>query len=147
MALEKISLKDLVRAGQRELDLHEAYEYDNLPTKGPVDTEAHIQLSSTGLTIRGKYHATIEEPCDRCAEPFQREIDERFKEDFVYSSLVEEASGGDLELHSEDYYESIDPAGALDVKDLIYQLIVLAISHDRICQKETCFIHAVSKEI
>ncbi len=143
MVLEQIKVKDLLRANQKELTVNEQYEYDDLPTTGPVDVKAYIELNSTGLVVKGRFAANVEEPCDRCYEPFERTLHGRFEDRFVYQSLIEEhPAGAEVELHDEDFYDTLGADGLLDLKDLIYQHIILAMSSNRVCEKENCTIRA-----
>jgi uncharacterized metal-binding protein YceD (DUF177 family) len=140
MTREKIYLKDMIRTGQTEVSLQESYQYEDLPTVAPVTVEAHVLLNSTGGTVRGKFEAELEEPCDRCYEPYRRGIHESFDDRFVYESFIDAYPTGDMELRSEDYYDTVGEDGILDVKDLVYQHIVIAMSADRVCEQETCVI-------
>lgn len=138
MALETIKLKDLIRAGQKELLVQETYEYEDLPLKEPVQVQAQIRLNTTGVTVLGKFKAVVEEPCDRCYEPFERTLQNSFEERYVYESFIDLAPPSERELRSEDFYETLEPEGDLDLKDLVHQHIILAMSADRICERETC---------
>lgn len=139
MAVGQVHIKDLIRAGQRELSLEEDYDYPDLPVKGTVHLNAHLQLSSIGAIVSGVFQGVLQEPCDRCLEPFERPVQSRFEERFVYQSMVEDTMrSGEIELMESDFYDTIGPEGILDVKDLVYQHIILAMSNDRICNRESC---------
>lgn len=142
MIQETIKLKDLIRTGQKEVVLDESYTYEDLPLTAPVQVTARVRLTSTGVTVQGTFHAISEEPCDRCLEPFKRELSQRFDERYVYESLTDFSSASEMELHEEDFYDTIGPEGILDLKDLVRQHLVLALSADRICERETCVISA-----
>jgi uncharacterized metal-binding protein YceD (DUF177 family) len=142
MIQETIKLKDLIRAGQKEVVVDEAYTYEDLPMKAPVRVQAHVRLTSTGVTVKGSFDALAEEPCDRCLEPFERQIFQRFDERYVYESLTDFSSASEMELHEEDFYDTIGPEGVLDLKDLVRQHLVLALSTDRICERDTCVIQS-----
>lgn len=140
MAIEQVRLKDLIRDQQKELTLDERYEYDDLPVEEPVSVQCHIKLKSTGVDVVGRYQAHVKEPCDRCFEPFEREIRRSFEDRFVYESLTDTQGTGEVELHEEDFYDTIGYDGVLDVKDLVRQHIIIALSSDRVCENETCII-------
>lgn len=138
MVLEKIKIKDLIRSGERELAIQEFYSYEDLPLKDPVQVVTRIRLNSVGLTVSGSFRALLEEPCDRCYEPFERIVSDSFEERFVYEPLTDKTPPGEMELRSENFYEPVDPEGELDLKDLVHQLVVIAISHDRVCRRDSC---------
>jgi uncharacterized metal-binding protein YceD (DUF177 family) len=139
MAIERIRVKDMINTGQKEVRLDEQYDYaDLLPTKEPVHVDALAHLTATGLAINGNFEAHLEEPCDRCSSPYERWINSRFEEQYVHAALVDEVPGGDMQLHNEDFYDVLGPDGTLDVKDLVYQHIIIAMSNDRVCNQETC---------
>ncbi len=140
MTLEKIKLKDWIRTGRRETDVDESYTYEDLPLKVPAEVHIHCRLNATGVDVRGNYKTVVEEPCDRCCELYERPLGNAFDERFVYQSFIDEAPAGDMELHTEDFYETIGPEGVLDLKDLIHQYIVMAMSTDRVCNRATCEI-------
>jgi uncharacterized metal-binding protein YceD (DUF177 family) len=140
MTYEQLSLKDLERNGCRDLTFQDAFTYDDLPITQPVEVQGRVQLTDTGAVINGKFKASIEEPCDRCSEPFQREFKQSFEDRFVYQSLVDWSSR-ECELHAEDFYDMLGPDTILDIHDLVYQHIVLAMSTDRMCNRDTCVIN------
>lgn len=137
MAIETVYLKDLLRTGQTDVVLSEAYAYDDLPVVGVASTDLRLSVNNTGMTAKGRYEATVEEPCDRCFEPYQRILSGRIDERFVYESLTD-PSGGERELQPEDFYDVIGDDGVVDIKDLIRQYIVLGLSTDRVCNSDGC---------
>lgn len=138
MGCDTVNIKDLARRGQDELTLEEDYVLDDLPLLKPVHTTMKLRLNQTGVTIKGRLETEVEEPCDRCYEPFQRELRMSFEERFVYDSYVDQFPSGDMELQAEDFFEPLDLSGELDLKDLIHQLLVLALSENRICHRTAC---------
>jgi uncharacterized metal-binding protein YceD (DUF177 family) len=106
--MDKLKLKDLIRAGQREVTVRDAYEFEDLPVKNPVQVAAHCELNATGVKVSGHFDALIEDECDRCCEMFERRAKGNFEERFVYQALLDEIPG-DKELQEEDYYETIGP--------------------------------------
>jgi len=142
MSQETIKLKDLIRTGHKEASWDAQYEYDDIPLVGSAHFTGHIQLTSTGVNLQGDIDATSEEPCDRCAEPYRRTIEEHLNDRFVYAALVETWSSGEKQLTEDDFFDTIGPDGILDLKDIVHQYLVMALSGDRVCNRPGCEIGA-----
>lgn len=142
LTAETLQLKELIRLGQTDVQVQGRYDYDDLPVTQPVEVSARVTLSETGATVRGQFTAVVEEPCDRCTDPFSRTLEETFSERFVYDSLTAQPSPGEFELHDEDFYDTIGPDGILDLKDLVYQHVLIALGINRFCGRETCQLQA-----
>lgn len=140
MTIESLKIKDFLRSGQKEVLLDEAYTYDDLPLTQDTHAKVTIKLNSTGLLVHGRFETEAEEPCDRCTQPHRRKLSDQFEERFVHTALLEDIGGGEHELHDEDFYDTIGPDGVLDVKDLIHQYLVIALSTDRVCNQSNCRI-------
>lgn len=138
MSLAQIKLQDLVRAGQTSLAVSEPFVYEDLPVTGPVQVKAYLQVTDVGATVKGQLWATLEEPCDRCLEPYRRDISPRFLDRYVYASLADHPASKEVELAGDDFYDTIGPDGILDLEDLVRQHIILAMTTDRICGQSDC---------
>ena len=141
MSLDVFSIKDYIKAGTSSVNVDEHYTFDELPLTEPSHVKATIKIHSAGVQVVGHFTAHSDEPCDRCNQPYERSLDNDFDESYVFQEYATDYAGGELELQSLDFFEVLDEEAMLDLKDMIYQLIVMELSLNRICNSPTCDIH------
>lgn len=143
---EIIDLLKLAAIGQDQLAIETTFTYDNLPLTCPVQVKAKLYRTNTGARVKGHYHTVAEEPCDRCSEPFTRELDESFEESVMFHAMaypkglenLNIKANKEIELQPDDFYDVLDANECLNLKELIYQLIILMTSTDRFCNRPEC---------
>ena len=75
--------------------------------------------------------------CARCLEPYPVPVDLRIDERFVYEDSLASREK-ERELQSDDFYETLDEAGELDLKDLAHQFLILESLNHPNCQRPEC---------
>jgi uncharacterized metal-binding protein YceD (DUF177 family) len=142
MVLEQIDVTDLRRAGTTRLNVAETYRYPDFQTLGPVAVEARITVTDTGVILAGHFTGEIEEPCDRCLLPYHRTLSSRFEERYVDHVFLPDSltGGGEVQLQQNDFYDTLGADGILDLKDMVRQYVIMALSLDRICGGPACML-------
>lgn len=140
-----IDLLKLASEGQRSLSFETAFHYDAalLPVTKPVLVRATISHRNTGCRVKGHFEAEVEEPCDRCSEPFLRQINQDFEETYVFYAVAHPPDSSrrghqEIELQLDEMVDALNEDECLLFKELIYQLIVLACDQDRFCHRPAC---------
>jgi len=131
----KICLKDLrSRPGQRlHVNLCEPIEEQNLET--PVEGEVFLAANSASVRLSGKINTIVRLCCHHCLISFLHPLEIDLDEEFVYEDYLndKDPKEKDKELQPEDFYETVPYAGTIDILDVVYQAIVLAIPNNCIC--------------
>jgi uncharacterized metal-binding protein YceD (DUF177 family) len=131
----KICLKDLRSCpGQRlHVNLYESIEGQNLET--PVQGEVFLAASSASVRLSGKINSTVRLTCHHCLISFLHPLEIDLDEEFVYEDYLNDSprKEKEKELQLEDFYETVPYAGTIDILDVVYQAIVLAIPNYCLC--------------
>jgi uncharacterized metal-binding protein YceD (DUF177 family) len=138
MLNEVLPVQEVVNSPHGTVSFSAEYTYEDLPLLSPVNVTVHAKLGAMGIHLKGTIQADLEEPCDRCLELYHRFCKQSFEELFVFDTLLEAPKRGEFELHSDDFYDTVDPEAEIDVRDLISQHLIIFLSHDRICNTQAC---------
>ena len=79
-------------------------------------------------TAKGKI--TLE--CDRCLNKFQYNLDFKIDEMYAKNSLMNEY-GQELELSGGQFVTDLEGAEEIDIYDLLYQSVILALPNKKVC--------------
>ena len=102
---------------------------------GPLRLKVKVSKAADKFLVQGMIHGAIRIRCDRCLEPFQKNVKSEFH---VY--LVAPREGSDqeeVELLDEDMEVDFVKGGAVDFDDVVREQIYLSLPMRLIC-KETC---------
>ena len=95
---------------------------------------AELDFRSMGDFIEAKGHVegkvTLE--CDRCLNKFVQNLDFEIDETFAKKSLLDEY-GQEVELSNGQFVTDLDGAEEIDVYDLLYQSVILALPNKKVC--------------
>lgn len=127
----KISLKDLRAAPHQRLGLHinEILSQRDPRLTKPIVGEIVLSGNTIRVTLQGQVKTIVKLQCHTCLNYFFQAFDLQIAEEFVYEDYlsVEALSAKDRELQSEDFFETVSYYGDIDVLDVIYQAVSLAI--------------------
>jgi uncharacterized protein len=108
---------------------------DNLGAVKPVLGELTVSASSTGMRLSGHLQTLLKLTCHRCLRPYFHSINIQLNESFVEFSGRDnlEQSCKDRELLADDFVEELAEDGILDITDIVYQAVTLAIPVSCLC--------------
>lgn len=125
----KVSIADIEDEGVLEF-----YFEDDIKELEECHVSAELEIRSMGDFIEAKGHAegkiTLE--CDRCLNKYLHDLNFDIDETFAKKSLLDEY-GNELELSSGQFVTDLDGAEEIDVYDLLYQSVILALPNKKIC--------------
>jgi uncharacterized metal-binding protein YceD (DUF177 family) len=121
-----------------EFRLKRDYMLDDVPTKEPIACSWLIYPRSTGLTVIGNVKADLSLECIRCLTPYSVPLSLELEEEYMFSRFTEESQGKEKELQADDFYETIDENGVLDLRDLLRQFLLLEAENHAYCGREDC---------
>ena len=125
----KVSIEDIEDEGILEFDFD-----DDIKELENCHISAELEFRAMGEFIEARGHAegkvTLE--CDRCLNKFVYDLDFDIDETFAKNSLLDEY-GSELELSNGQFVTDLDGADEIDVYDLLYQSVILALPNKKVC--------------
>jgi uncharacterized metal-binding protein YceD (DUF177 family) len=113
------------------------YVIDEVPTIDPVSCSWLIYPDSTGIRLSCNVKALLNVECKRCLEPFEVPVALELSESLMFNSF-NEVGGKEKELLSDDFYETVDENGTLDLRDFVRQFLVMEAENHEYCDREDC---------
>ena len=104
-------------------------------TEVAMDADITLVFSSTGFIFHGRLKGQLQQACDTCGVAFEREIDIKVDEDYVFAHLGPKFGGSDRELGEDDFYEIHAIDIPFDVTAMCQELLILELSGDAYCQE------------
>ena len=127
--MDKVSIEDIELEGTLE------YEFEGVIEElDSCDIKANIVFKNVGDFIEAAGHikGVITLECDRCLNKFVHKLDFDIDETFAKNSLMDEY-GQELELSSGQFITDLEGAEEIDVYDLLYQSVILALPNKKVC--------------
>lgn len=125
----KVSIEDIEDEGILEFDFD-----DDIKELEDCHIKAELDFRAMGDFIEVKGHAdgkiTLE--CDRCLNKYSYDLDFDIDETFAKDSLLDEY-GSELELSNGQFVTDLNGAEEIDVYDLLYQSVILALPNKKVC--------------
>ena len=125
----KVSIEDIEQEGILEFDFD-----DDIKELENCHLRAELELRSMGefIEVRGNAQGKITLECDRCLNKFVHELNFDIDETFAKNSLLEEY-GSELELSDNQFITDLNGAKEIDIYDLLYQSVILALPNKKVC--------------
>jgi len=124
-----VSIEDIEDEGILEFDFD-----DDINELENCHISAELDFRNMGDFIEAKGHAegkiTLE--CDRCLNKFDYDLNFDIDETFAKKSLLDDY-GSETELSKNQFITDLDGAEEIDVYDLLYQSVILALPNKRVC--------------
>ena len=125
----KVSIKDIEDEGILEFDFDEDIkELEN------CHVSAELEFRSMGdfIEARGTVEGKITLECDRCLNKYEYDLNFDINETFAKKSLLDEY-GSEVELSNGQFVTDLNDAEEIDVYDLLYQSVILALPNKKVC--------------
>ena len=125
----KVSISDIEDEGILEFEFD-----DDIKELEECHLSAELEFRAIGDFIEARGHAegkvTLE--CDRCLNKFVQSLDFDIDETFAKKTLLDEY-GADVELSNGQFVTDLEGAEEIDVYDLLYQSVILALPNKKVC--------------
>ena len=125
----KVSIEDIEDEGILEFDFD-----DDIKELGECHISANLEFRAMGdfIEVRGNAGGKITLECDRCLNKYIYDLDFDIDETFAKKSLLDEY-GAELELSNGQFVTDLNGAEEIDVYDLLYQSVILALPNKKVC--------------
>lgn len=126
----KILIEDI----EKEADKILTYEFNEFMEEFGSNIEADLEFESLGdyIKVIGNAQGKIKLTCDRCLTEFDYDLDIDIEETYAKYSLQEEY-GTELELSGGEFIIDLNGEKEIDVYDLLYQSVILALPNKKVC--------------
>ncbi len=108
---------------------------DCYPVKAPIEGEIFLQRWGPMVKVRGNVHTTLVLTCDRCAEEFTLDINEKIDVELhpLASLKVEQE---EVRLSKEDLDVSFFDGETIEVDEVVREQILLALPMRKLCRPD-----------
>ena len=124
-----IKIEDIENDGILEFDFD-----DDIKELEDCHVSAELEFRSMGdfIEARGSVEGKITLECDRCLKKFSYDLSFDIDETFAKKSLLDEY-GQEVELSSGQFVTDLEGAEEIDIYDLLYQSVILALPNKKVC--------------
>ena len=126
----KILIEDIEKEANKTL----FYEFDEFMEEFNADIYADLTLKSLGqfIEISGTAQGKLKLICDRCLQEFDYDLDIDIEETFAKYALQDEYSQ-EFELTRGQFITDLNGEKEIDIYDLLYQSVILALPNKKVC--------------
>ena len=110
------------------------YEFNEYMEEFKSNIHADLEFKSLGefIEVKGKAKGKIKLECDRCLNEFDYDLDININETFAKQSLQDEYSQ-EFELQRGQFITDLNGEKEIDIYDLLYQSVILALPNKKVC--------------
>ena len=125
----KVNLEDLRALPQKRLQISFKEPSETVEVVKPVLGDLTVTAGAAGARLFGKIQTLLKLICHSCLRQFFQALVVDIDESFVYEDYLNEGhqETKDKELLKKDFVESVPYSGFIDISDVVYQAVVLAI--------------------
>ena len=125
-----VKIKDIENEPNKILKRDFRFEIEELS----ASVESSLVFKSLGefIEVKGNVKGNINLECDVCLSPFVQELDFDINEMYAKATLYGEY-GNDIELKSGEFVTDLNGANEIDIYDLLYQSVILALPNKKVC--------------
>lgn len=135
--MNTLKVSDVMKGREAVLRFSGDYRFEDLQSEGDVHCDWEVSREVAGMDVRGALHGDLVLECVRCLQPFPMRIDLDIDERYVLSHYTDPYER-EKQLSADDFFETIEEEGVLDLKDLVHQLLILEASQQETCGRAEC---------
>ena len=128
--MNKILIEDIEKEPNKIL----FYEFNEYMEEFGANIYADLELKSLGqfIEITGTAQGKLKLTCDRCLHEFDYDLDIDIEETYAKKSLQDEYSS-EFELQRGQFITDLNGEKEIDIYDLLYQSVILALPNKKVC--------------
>ena len=128
--MNKILIEDIEKEPNKTL----FYEFNEFMEEFDTEISADLELKSLGqfIEVSGSAQGKLKLTCDRCLNEFDYDLDIEIEETFAKQSLQDEYSQ-EFELTRGQFITDLNGEKEIDIYDLLYQSVILALPNKKVC--------------
>ena len=128
--MHKILIEDI----EKEPDKTIHYTFDDCIDELNCNLYSELDLKSIGdfIEVTGYAEGKIKLTCDRCLNEYEYDLDIDIEETYAKHALQDEY-GQELELSRGQFITDLNGEKEIDIYDLLYQSVILALPNKKVC--------------
>ena len=128
--MTKILIEDIEKEPNKTM----FYEFNEFMEEFGCNISADLELKSLGqfIEVSGTAQGKLKLICDRCLQEFDYNLDIDIEETFAKHSLQDEYSS-EFELQRGQFVIDLNGEKEIDIYDLLYQSVILALPNKKVC--------------
>ena len=128
--MNKILIEDIEKEPNKTL----FYEFNEFMEEFDADISADLELKSLGqfIEVSGSAQGKLKLTCDRCLNEFDYDLDIEIEETFAKQALQDEYTQ-EFELQRGQFVTDLNGVDEIDIYDLLYQSVTLALPNKKVC--------------
>lgn len=128
--MHKILIEDI----EKEVNGTLFYEFNEFMEEFGAEISADLELKSLGqfIEVTGTAQGKLKLTCDRCLNEYDYDLDIDIEETFAKYSLQDEYSQ-EFELQRGQFITDLNGEKEIDIYDLLYQSVILALPNKKVC--------------
>ena len=128
--MTKILIEDI----EKEVNGTMFYEFNEFMEEFGADITADLTLKSLGqfIEVSGTAQGKLKLICDRCLHEFDYDLDIDIEETFAKHALQDEYTQ-EFELTRGQFITDLNGEKEIDIYDLLYQSVILALPNKKVC--------------
>ena len=128
--MHKILIEDIENEPNKTLH----YSFDDLIEELGCKIKAELDLKSLGdfIEVTGHARGKIKLTCDRCLSEFEYNLDIDIGETYAKEALQDDY-GQEFELRRGQFITDLCGEKEIDIYDLLYQSVILALPNKKVC--------------
>ena len=127
-----ISIEELENTPSKTLEFHFDEKIKELDCVSPIKSDLEIKSLGEFIEISGNVKGIVKLECDLCLKEFEYELDFDIDEMFAKNALLEDY-GQEIELKEGQFVTDLQGAEDIDIYDLLYQSVILALPNKKVC--------------
>jgi len=131
----KVSVEEIKNSPDKKLKINFSDFIGEIKLNDKVSASLIASVSDYDINISGNIQADVVLQCDRCLENYVHNINIELNEDFVSEEVVPD-NQKDYELKEGEFVRELGDAKEVDVKDLVYQSIILELPGKNLCKTD-----------
>ena len=128
--MTKILIEDI----EKEVNGTLFYEFNEFMEEFSAEISADLEIKSLGqfIEVSGTAQGKLKLTCDRCLNEYEYDLDIDIDETFAKYSLQDEYSQ-EFELQRGQFITDLNGEKEIDIYDLLYQSVILALPNKKVC--------------
>ena len=128
--MTKILIEDIEKEPNKTM----YYEFNEYMDEFGCNISADLELKVLGqfIEVTGDAQGKLKLTCDRCLNEYEYDLDIEIEETFAKYSLQDEYSQ-EFELQRGQFITDLNGEKEIDIYDLLYQSVILALPNKKVC--------------
>ena len=107
--------------------------------QGVFSVDVRVTRRSSGFNVQGTVAGRLFLCCEKCFEPFERQLELSLNETFVLEHFTDPVNRGkEVELLDDDFYEAVPLKSTVELTDLVRQQLLLEVIPPYLCRPGEC---------